>query len=71
MKQHYDAPLSIQGTIDSLRLHSKISAVWLAVLVIALVLLIVSAMLPTVLDAQAKTHAAQLDDLAQLTGGTR
>jgi hypothetical protein len=39
--------------------------------VIALVLLIVSATLPTVLDAQARTHATQLDDLAQLTGGPR
>jgi hypothetical protein len=54
---------SLQSSIDQLRFHIRITAVWIAALIITITILTVVAVLPGIMDAHKRSHAATIDDL--------
>lgn len=54
---------SLQSSIDQLRFHTRVTAVWIAALIIVLTILTVAAVLPGIMDAHQRSHAATVNDL--------
>lgn len=54
---------SLQSSIDQLRFHTRITAVWIAALIIVLTIVTVAAVLPGIMDAHQRSHVAKIDDL--------
>ena len=54
---------SLQSSIDQLRFHTRITAVWIAALIITIMILTVVVILPGIMDAQQRSHSTKIDDL--------
>ena len=59
--------LSVRPCVDALRFHCRVSAVWIAALLIVIIILTVAAVLPGVLKANHQSHETRISDLELVT----